>query len=131
MADFMHGPRVKIGNRSQKAILCAILDAHSRMCVGFGFNSSETVNVFTRVLQEAFETYGICLRLYADNGSAFISEFLSRICALAGVSLIHSKPYDSSSRGNGKLWIMESWHVSPFEKHIFLVLFLIISTISF
>jgi len=37
IADFMHGPRVLIANRSCKAILCAILDDHSRMIVGHAF----------------------------------------------------------------------------------------------
>ena len=34
-----------------------------------------------------------------DNGPSFSSELLAKSCALAGISLIHSKPYDSPSRG--------------------------------
>jgi hypothetical protein len=69
------------------------------MVVGFGFNTSETVSALTVVLKEAFMGYGIPKRLYVDNGASFSSEFLARCCALAGISLIHSKPYDSPSRG--------------------------------
>lgn len=99
LSDFMHGPQVRIGNRTRKAILCAIIDDHSRMIVGHGFHGAETISVFTEVLKESFAAYGIPKRLYVDNGAAFSSDLLARSCALAGISLIHSKPYDSPSRG--------------------------------
>ncbi len=102
VCDFMHGPTVKPGNhtkRAQKAILCAILDDHSRMVTGHAFSTSETISALTLVLKEAFLSHGIPKRLYVDNGSSFSSELLARSCAMAGISLIHSKPYDSPSRG--------------------------------
>lgn len=99
IADFMHGPQVRTANRSAKAILCAILDDHSRMVVGHAFSASETISSLTVVLKEAFLAYGIPKRLYVDNGSSFSSDLLTRSCAQAGISLIHSKPYDSPSRG--------------------------------
>lgn len=99
VCDFMHGPCVRLGSRSGKAILCAIIDDHSRMVVGHGFNCSETISALTLVLKEAFLAYGIPKRLYVDNGPSFSSELLTRSCALAGISLSHSKPYDSPSRG--------------------------------
>jgi transposase InsO family protein len=99
IADFMHGPQVRTGNRSAKAILCAILDDHSRMVVGHAFSTSETISALTLVLKEAFLAYGIPKRLYCDNSSTFSSDLLTRSCAQAGISLIHSKPYDSPSRG--------------------------------
>jgi putative transposase len=99
IADFMHGPQVRTANRSAKAILCAILDDHSRMVVGHAFSTSETISALTLVLKEAFLAYGIPKRLYVDNGSSFSSDLLTRSCAQAGISLIHSKPYDSPSRG--------------------------------
>ena len=99
VCDFMHGPKVRIPNRSGKAILCAILDDHSRMVVGHAFSASETISALTLVLKDAFLAYGIPKRLYVDNGPSFSSEILARSCAMAGISLIHSKPYDSPSRG--------------------------------
>jgi len=99
IADFMHGPQVRTANRSAKAILCAILDDHSRIVVGHAFNTSETISALTLVLKEAFLAYGIPKRFYVDNGSSFSSDLLTRSCAQAGISLIHSKPYDSPSRG--------------------------------
>jgi len=99
VSDFMHGPQVRTTNRSAKAILCAILDDHSRMLVGHAFSALETISALTVVLKEAFLAYGIPKRLYVDNSSAFSSDLLTRSCAQAGISLIHSKPYDSPSRG--------------------------------
>lgn len=99
MCDFMHGPRVLINRRSYKAILCAVIDDYSRMIVGHAFAPSETVSSLTKVLKEAFQVYGLPKRLYVDNGASFSSDFLAKSCALSGVSLIHSKPYDSPSRG--------------------------------
>jgi len=99
ICDFMHGPQVRSHNRSVKAILCAILDDHSRMVVGHAFSTSETISALTLVLKEAFLAYGIPKRLYVDNGASFSSDLLAKSCAMAGISLIHSKPYDSPSRG--------------------------------
>jgi transposase InsO family protein len=99
ICDFLHGPQVQLQNRSHKAILCAMIDDHSRMIVGHAFSASETISVLTIVLKEAFLTYGIPKRLYVDNGPSFSSEMLAKSAALAGISLIHSKPYDSPSRG--------------------------------
>ena len=99
ICDFMHGPKVRTANRSHKAILCAIIDDHSRMVVGHAFSKSETISSLTLVLKEAFLGYGIPKRLYVDNGPSFSSQLLARSCAMAGISLIHSKPYDSPSRG--------------------------------
>lgn len=99
ICDFLHGPQVRAGHRAAKAILCAILDDHSRLIVGHAFSTSETINSLTVVLKEALLTYGTPKRIYVDNGPSFSSELLARSCALAGISLIHSKPYDSPSRG--------------------------------
>ena len=99
VCDFMHGPRVKASGRFVKAVLCAVIDDHCRMVVGHGFGASETISALTVVLKEAFLAYGIPKRLYVDNGPSFSSDLLARSCALAGISLIHSKPYDSPSRG--------------------------------
>jgi len=99
IGDFMHGPSAAVDGRPRKAILCALIDDHSRMIVGHAFNAHETVSVLTVVLKEAFLTHGLPKRLYVDNGSAFSADLLLKACALAGVSLIHSKPYDPPSRG--------------------------------
>jgi hypothetical protein len=48
VCDFMHGPQVASHQkRFTKAILCTILDDHSRMVAGHAFSSSETISVLT------------------------------------------------------------------------------------
>jgi len=78
ICDFLHGPQVQFHNRSHKAILCAMIDDHSRMIVGHAFSASETISALTVVLKEAFLTYGIPKRLYVDNGASFSSELPGR-----------------------------------------------------
>jgi putative transposase len=100
VADFMHGPKVRTSaQRLVGAILCAIIDDHSRMIVGWRWNTSETISVLTEVFKEALGAFGIPKRFYADNGPAFSADLLVSCCAGAGISLIHSKPYDAASRG--------------------------------
>lgn len=99
VCDFMHGPMVRTDRRRAKAILCAVIDDHSRMIVGHAFAASETVAALTVVLKEAFEAFGLPKRLYVDNGPSFSADLVAKACARAGISLIHSKPYDSPSRG--------------------------------
>lgn len=108
VCDFMHGPLVRADSsttghgtnrRWTKAILCAVIDDHSRMIVGHAFAASETVAALTVVLKEAFETFGLPKRLYVDNGPSFSADLVAKACAQAGISLIHSKPYDAPSRG--------------------------------
>lgn len=100
--DFMHGPRVLEepgGKRRRKAILLAIIDDHSRMIVGYEFGFLENTQLIEVVFKDAILNYGQVDRLYCDNGSSFSSHYLSRVCAHLGIGLVHSKPYDSPSRG--------------------------------
>ena len=103
VCDFMHGPTVRLDERDKprraKAILCAIIDDHSRMIVGHAFSAHETVSVLTLLLKQAFLAFGLPKRLYVDNGRAFSSDLLASACARMRISLVHSKPYDSPSRG--------------------------------
>lgn len=99
VCDFMHGPKVEVGARLAKSILCAVIDDHTRMIVGHAFAAEETVSALITVLKDAFSTYGLPKRLYVDNGPAFSSELLLSACAQSSIALVHSKPYDSPSRG--------------------------------
>jgi transposase InsO family protein len=100
--DFMHGPQVfeqAEAKRRRKAILLAIIDDHSRFIVGAQFGLMENTRLIEIVFKDAILAYGCPDRLYCDNGSAFSSSYLSRVCAHVGIGLVHSKPYDSPSRG--------------------------------
>lgn len=100
--DFMHGPLVLVEQgrkRRSKAILMAIIDDYSRMIVGGTFGVLENTQTIEHVFKEAILGFGVPDRLYCDNGSAFSSHYLDRVCAHLNIGLVHSKPYDSPSRG--------------------------------
>jgi putative transposase len=100
--DFMHGPHVleePLGKKKRKAILLAIIDDHSRVIVGAEFGFFENTRLIEQVFKDAILAYGIPDRLYVDNGPSFSSEYLKKVCAHVGIGLVHSKPYDSPSRG--------------------------------
>lgn len=100
--DFLHGPQVVdrgSHNRKRKAYLCAIIDDHSRLIVGAAFAFAENSLALATTLKSALLQYGIPQKLYCDNGAAFSTHTLQLACARIGMALIHSKPYDSPSRG--------------------------------
>lgn len=98
--DFMHGPRLKTTKkRAQKIYLAAAIDDHSRFLTLGCFYSSENAQVVVTALKQAFGRHHLPCILYCDNGAAFSSQLLTLGCARLGVALVHSKPYDPSSRG--------------------------------
>jgi len=98
-ADFMHGPYVREGKSKLKTYLCAIIDDYSRLITGAQFFLSEHSLSLQKTLKQAVLTYGIPQRFYCDNGKVFSSGYIHMVCAKLGTALIHSKPYDSPSRG--------------------------------
>ena len=105
--DFMHGPRIfesASGTKKRKAILLAIIDDHSRLIVGAEFGFFENTKLIEQVFKNAILSHGIPDRLYVDNGPSFSSEYLRKSCAHLGIGLVHSKPYDSPSRGKIERW---------------------------
>lgn len=102
VADFMHGPEVlpdALAKRHRKAILLAVIDDHTRMIVAHEWGFQENTLLLGRVFKAALLAHGVPDRLYVDNGASFSSLYLARVCAHVGIGLIHSKPYDSPSRG--------------------------------
>ncbi|MEW6608462.1 MAG: DDE-type integrase/transposase/recombinase [bacterium] len=88
IADFLHGPHLLIDGKKQKIFLVAIIDDHSRLIVGANWSLKENTTTLEIVFKQALLTYGLPKLFYCDNGQVFSSQHL-----------IHSKPYDSPSRG--------------------------------
>ncbi len=99
VSDFMHGPSLSIDNKKRRLYLCGIIDDHSRLITGYKWIVSENSIGLEIVLKEAILTYGIPNLFYCDNGAAFSSNHLQLACARLNIALVHSKPYDSPSRG--------------------------------
>ncbi len=95
VCDFMHLPQIK----KQKYYLCAIMDDHSRMIVGAYIDRHENSHSVAHALKSAILQYGNPDKFYCDNGPAFVSGHLQEICARLQIALLHSRPYDPSSRG--------------------------------
>ena len=99
IADFMHGPHFIIDGKKRKTFLVAIIDDHSRLIVGASWTLKENTSALELVFRKALLTYGLPKLFYCDNGSVFSSQHLQLVCARLGIALVHSKPYDSPSRG--------------------------------
>ena len=99
IGDCMHGPHIPNGRKKQKVFLIAIIDDHSRMVAGSRFFFQENSICLEMVMKEAIQRFGLPKAFYCDNGSLFVSSHLQLACARLGIALIHSRPYDSPSRG--------------------------------
>jgi transposase InsO family protein len=100
-ADAMHGPYIKIPRYSgkHKTFLIAAIDDHSRIITARQWVLYENTILFGQILKNGIQRFGLPRALYCDNGSLFSSSYLQLSCARLGIALIHSKPYDSPSRG--------------------------------
>jgi len=98
-ADIMYGPYIKSGKKKMRSYLFAIIDDHSRLITAASFYNSDGSLSLAKTLREAISVYGLPQRFYCDNGKVFSSGYLNMLCAKLGIALIHSKPYDSPSRG--------------------------------
>jgi len=99
MSDFMHGQSFRIDGAKRKLFLCGIIDDHSRFIVGARWTIRENTEALELVYKDALATYGLPKLFYCDNGAVYSSTHLQLACARLGVALVHSKPYDSPSRG--------------------------------
>lgn len=99
ITDAMHGPLIWDANKKRKTFLISVIDDCSRVIVGAHFFFQENSVSLEIVLKEAFSRFGLPNVLYCDNGSIFVSSHLNLACARLGIALVHSKPYDSPSRG--------------------------------
>lgn len=99
IADCMHGPYIMCGKNKCKVFLIAAIDDRTRMITGGRFFFHENSISLEILLKEAVSRFGLPHAIYCDNGSLFQSSHLQLACARLGTALIHSKPYDSPSRG--------------------------------
>lgn len=98
-SDVMHGPSLLAGDRKRKTYLIAFLDDHSRLLPHAEFFLSENLHSWLVAFRRALLTRGLPRKLYVDNGAAFRSRHLERICASLGIALTHTPPYTPQGRG--------------------------------
>lgn len=98
-SDIMHGPQVRVGEKMRKSYLIAFIDDHSRLLPQAEFYLNERLSSWLDAFAKALKTRGLPRKLYVDNGSAFRTKHLERICASLGIGLIHTPPYTPQGRG--------------------------------
>jgi putative transposase len=91
--DVMHGPRVLVNGRPRKTYLVSLMDDASRLIAHSAFCLSETARDIEYVLKQAVLRRGLCHKLVVDNGAAYRSGSLQRICKDLGIKLILCRPY--------------------------------------
>ena len=99
ISDFLHGPSLSIDDKKRKVFLVAIIDDHSRFIVSARWAFAENTQTLELALKDAISAFGLPKIFYCDNGAVFVSSHLQLVCARLGIALVHSKPYDSPSRG--------------------------------
>lgn len=98
-SDVMHGPQVEVNGKKRKAYLIAFQDDHSRLLPHAEFYLSERLALWLDAFRQALLFRGVPRKLYVDNGAAFRSRHLERICGSLGIALIHTPPYTPQGRG--------------------------------
>ena len=101
VTDVLVGPWVphpRVEN-SVRAKLFLIVDDHSRLLVDGAFYANENARACQDLLRHAISWRGVPEVLYADNGAPFKNAWLTRTCAVLGIRLVHSKPYQPAGRG--------------------------------
>lgn len=100
MADFSPGPKlITPDGASLSTHLSVIIDDHSRLLPYAAYYRQENTESFHHTLKEAVLRRGVPLKLYTDNGAAFISTHTHIVCANLGIRLLHHKPYRAWSKG--------------------------------
>ena len=100
--DFQHTlylPDPKDAKKRKKAILFAIIDDYSRLIVHAEFYWEEKLPRMEDSLKKAILKHGIPEQFYCDNGAAFSSKHLVRICGKLGIRLSHSAVRRPQGRG--------------------------------
>jgi putative transposase len=84
---------------SKRAKLFVLVDDYSRLLVHGRWMTEENTRAGQDVLRSAIARRGRPENLYVDNGAPYANHQLARACAVLGVHLVHSKPYQPQGRG--------------------------------
>lgn len=97
-ADTCHSVYITEDGVKRKTYLFHIVDDHSRLIVGAKFFYNDNAYNFQIVLKEAIARYGLCNKLYTDNGSSYSNEQLTLILGSLGIVEIHAPVRDGAAK---------------------------------
>jgi putative transposase len=101
VTDFHYGPYVRVGHHDEgrRALLCAFIDHYSRYVPEGRYYLHEDFAALRFGFRRLLAAFGLAVKLYADNGPSFQAHRFHGACKHLGITLVHSKPYVSESRG--------------------------------
>ena len=102
-ADTSYTCYIKEDGKLRRTYLIQVVDDHSRMIVGSRFFYNENAYNFQQVLKEAISRYGLCKKLYLDNGSTYANSQLTLICGSLGIVKLHTPVRDGASKAYVKI----------------------------
>jgi transposase InsO family protein len=111
-ADTSYTTFIRENGKLRRTYLINIVDDHTRLIVGARFFYNDNAYNFQLVLKEAIARFGLCYKLYLDNGSPYSNEQLSLICGSLSVVKIHTPVRDGASKGKVERsfkTVKESW----------------------
>ena len=111
-ADTCYTTYIRENGKLRRTYLIHIIDDNSRLIVGAQFFYNDNANNFQLVFKDAIARYGLCSKIYLDNGSTYSNEQLSLICGSLGVVKIHTPIRDGASKAKVERsfkTIKESW----------------------
>lgn len=97
-ADTCYTTYIRENGKLRRTYLIHIVDDHSRLIVGARFFYNDNAYNFQLVLKDTIARYGLCNKLYLDNGSTYSNEQLSLICGSLGIVKIHTPVRDGASK---------------------------------
>lgn len=97
-ADTSYTCYINEKGKIRRTYLIQIIDDHSRLIVGSRFFYNDNAYNFQLVLKDAISRYGLCKKLYLDNGSTYANEQLTLICGSLGIVKLHTPVRDGASK---------------------------------
>jgi transposase InsO family protein len=97
--DVLHGPQISTPLGMRKTYLVSLLDDASRLITHCAFCLGETAIDIEGVLKNAVLKRGVPKKLIVDNGAAYKSESLQRICARLQIRLIYCPAREPEGKG--------------------------------
>lgn len=95
-------PRLYVANEdnsNEQVAVLVIMDDYSRLCCHIEAFMHQDILAVEEGLKKAFLRCGLPASLYADNGSAFVSRFLTGALLDLGIIYRHSVPGEPMGRG--------------------------------
>ena len=104
IADYLHGPKIKINGQKRKTYIHAIIDDATRFIVAADVFLNENTEVLISELKRSVRCFGIPCRFYSDNGSSYRSRHLQIVGARLGINMPKTPPYVPEGRGKVERW---------------------------